>query len=94
MKEEVNALKAEKNKIKASIICALKILSIDIFPDISNNTHFRRKETCAKLLATTWPINEPSKTALITGKLVSFRINSLQRSTHNQQHLSFAFSFP
>ena len=51
---------------------------MDIYQDISNNTHFRRKETCAKLLATTWPINEPSKTALITGKLVSSEIYSLR----------------
>ena len=56
---------------------------MDVYQDIANNTHFRRKETCAKLLATTWPINEPSKTALITGKLVSFGIYSLQPSTQN-----------
>lgn len=84
MKEEVNALKEEKNKIKASIICELKILSVDIYQTIPNNTHFRRKETCAKLLATTWPINEPSKTALITGKLVSFGIYSPQPKTNKR----------
>ena len=63
---------------------------MDVYQDIANNTHFRRKETCAKLLATTWPINEPSKTALITGKLVSFGIYSPQPTTNNIYHLCLA----
>ena len=61
----------------------------DIYQNISINTHFRRKEICAKLLATTWPINEPSKTALITGKLVRFRFYSPLLRTNNDQTFTY-----
>ena len=59
-----------------------------LFISISNIT-FRKKEMFARPLATTWLINEPSKTALTTGKLVLILSLVLPLQTQNGPFSSF-----
>ena len=62
-----------------------------IYCKTDNNINLRRKEIFARPLATTWLINEPSKTVLTTGKLVSNHLSYAQTCPEHTPYPKFNF---